>query len=98
MFMKPRVTARLFKLLVGSETVSSHVVVSKLLTKSDLPPFTPINCCADVLTYYNQPQNINKEILGQTFLMAVAFTELMYHRNPECYRLLLGNSKKNPNV
>ncbi|XP_065221513.1 uncharacterized protein LOC135846376 [Planococcus citri] len=95
MFIKPRVTARLFNLLIGSETVSSHGVISKLLVESSMKPFTPITCCPDALKFYNQSQNVDKEILGQAFLVTVSFAELMLYKNQECYKILLGDSKKN---
>lgn len=87
--MKSQISAKLFGLLIGSETVSNIHVVSRLLYNSGPKPFrTNIMCEIETLSDYENAENVQKEMLGQAVLLTLASAELMYHKNSECFKIL----------
>lgn len=92
-FMAPRTTAKLFRLLVGSEITSSEAVVTELLSRK-LKHIPSLECTPEIVSSYTQAERVEKEMLGQALLLTVSFTELVIHKSEECYDILFDYKRK----
>lgn len=92
-FLKQRLHGKLFNLTVGAELVSSKNIVYECLKGNDAITVTPIRTLPEVLNKYAESNSVEKEIMGQAFLTALTFTELVVHVNEKFYKKLFYNSK-----
>lgn len=84
LFLKHKLAARLFGLLVGTEVVSSTKIVNDILNKNIPPRFSPLQCSNDLKSEYFSRSRIEKEVIGFSLMTAVTFLELVIRQNEKC--------------
>lgn len=92
-FLKPRLHGKLFNLTVGTELVSSENIVYEYLKGNYASTVIPIRTVPEVLNKYGGSNSVEKEIMGQAFLTALTFTELIVYVNENFYEKLFSYTK-----
>lgn len=72
--------SRLFGTLVGQEKVSALNSITSILDKSSIFCGT-VNLDERIKQNYLSQSSINKELLGQSLMLAITFMELCIHKN-----------------
>lgn len=88
LFLKLRLPAKLFGLLVGNEVVSSTKIVNEILSDNSPPRFSPLLCSDSLKSQYFSRNRIEQEIVGYSFMTAITFSELMIRKNKKCLDFL----------
>jgi hypothetical protein len=102
-FLRSRLPARLFGILVGAERVSAQTVVLDILSEaqknSTIEParrnltagrYTPINVSQDLTESYLKRTSVEKESLCWALLLTIAFMDLIIHQNPRSLKTVSG--------
>ncbi|XP_069701524.1 transcription elongation factor, mitochondrial isoform X2 [Periplaneta americana] len=101
-FLRPRLTARLFGALVGTEKVSAQAVVLDILSNTQenssreeldmesLNKYTPISVTEEMKENYLNRTNVEKETLCWALLLTMAFMDLVLHQNPHSLAVIRG--------
>ncbi|XP_060519729.1 uncharacterized protein LOC132697955 [Cylas formicarius] len=84
-FLKSTLAPRLFRTLIGGERVSALEVLKEFLegdgSKHPQIPCTQIKVNARLKTEFNSKSAVDKELLGQALMLAVAFMEFCVYKN-----------------
>lgn len=93
--MKARLHARLFKIIVGTEIISSQDI-TELMLKGTFPDYvTPvipeINA---VLSYRSVKEPIIKEIMSNGLMLAMTFIDLVLNSNNKSIQALNESSRR----
>lgn len=93
--LKARVHARLFKIIVGSEIISSQEI-TELMLKGTFPEYvTPIVPAIDaILSYRSVKEPLLRELLSNGLMLAMAFTDLVLNSNPKSIQALNQSSSR----
>ncbi|XP_050517269.1 transcription elongation factor, mitochondrial [Diabrotica virgifera virgifera] len=86
-YLKSRISARLFKTLVGQEKVAAVTTINQLLqSNEDLEnsslPCTPITVEQQLKNAFSSQSPANKELLGQALMLVITFMDLCIYKNP----------------
>lgn len=93
--MKARLHARLFRIIIGTEIISSQEI-TELMLKGTFPEhMTPIVPAIDaVLSYRSIKEPIVKELMSNGLMMAMTFVDLVLNVNLKSIQAISGNSKR----
>lgn len=93
--MKARLHARLFRIIVGTEIISSQEI-TELMLKGIFPEYvTPVVPAIDaVLSYRSIKEPIIKELMSNGLMLAMAFVDLVLNTNPKSIQALNETSKR----
>jgi len=93
--MKARLHARLFKIIVGTEMISSQEI-TELMLKGTFPSHvTPIVPAIDaVLSYNSIKEPIVKELMSNGLMLAMTFIDLVLNLNSKSMQAIKGSSKR----
>lgn len=93
--MKARLHARLFKIIVGTEIISSQDI-TELMLKGTFPEhITPIMPAIDaVLSYKSMKNPILRELMSNGLILAMTFMDLVLNSNPKSLQALNESSKR----
>ncbi|KDR14455.1 uncharacterized protein LOC110834504 isoform X2 [Zootermopsis nevadensis] len=102
-FLRSRLPARLFGILVGAERVSAQTVVLDILSEaqknSTTEParrnlttsrYSPINVNQDLIESYLKRTSVEKENLCWALLLTITFMDLIIHQNPRSLKTITG--------
>lgn len=93
--MKARLQARLYRIIVGSEVISSQDI-TELMFKGTFPeyvtPFVPeINA---TLSFRSTKEPLIKEFMSNGLLLAMTFIDLVLNLNPKSIQALNVSSRR----
>jgi len=93
--MKAHLHARLFRIVVGTEIISSQEI-TELMLKGTFPEHvTPIVPAIDaVLSYRSIKEPIVKELMSNGLMLAMTFVDLVLNLNPKSMKVISGTSKR----
>jgi len=93
--MKARLHARLFRIIIGTEIISSQDI-TELMLKGTFPEYiTPVVPAIDaILTYRSVKEPIIKELMSNGLMLAMAFVDLVLNSNPKSMQALNESSKR----
>lgn len=93
--MKARLHARLFRIIVGTEIISSQDI-TELMLKGIFPEYiTPVVPAIDAtLTYRAVKEPIIKELMSNGLMLAMTFVDLVLNSNPKSIQALNESSKR----
>lgn len=93
--MKARLHARLFRIIIGTEIVSSRDI-TELMLKGTFPEYvTPFVPSIDaVISYRSVKESIVKEIMSNSLLLAMTFVDLVLNSNPKSIEALNDTSNR----
>lgn len=93
--MKARLQARLFKIIVGSEVISSQEI-TELMMKGTFPDYvTPIVPAIDAtLTYRSTKEPLIKEFMSNGLMLAMTFIDLVLNSNSKSIEALKESSRR----
>jgi len=93
--MKARLHARLFRIIVGTEIISSQDITEMML-KGIFPEYiTPVIPAIDaVLTYRSVKEPNIRELMSNGLMLAMAFVDLVLNSNPKSIQALNESSKR----
>ncbi|KAH8364094.1 hypothetical protein KR084_002511 [Drosophila pseudotakahashii] len=104
-YMRRFLSARLFNHLVGTERVSSKDTIMAMMrthynvehqipgTESPQSLRQQVHFPADLRLIFSQQERYQRELLGQAFLLSLAFTRLVLLQDPQSIALVSRNSK-----
>ncbi|XP_052858053.1 LOW QUALITY PROTEIN: transcription elongation factor, mitochondrial [Drosophila gunungcola] len=102
-FMRRFLSARLFNHLVGTERVSSEDTILAMMrtysnVKDELPSterslHNEVHFPADLRHAFSQQERYQRELLGQAFLLSLAFTRLVLLQDPQSIDSVSRSSK-----
>lgn len=93
--MRARVHARLFRIIVGTEIISSQEI-TELMLKGTFPEhITPVVPAIDaILTYRSVKEPIVRELMSNGLMLAMAFVDLVLNSNPKSIQALNESSRR----
>lgn len=93
--MKARLHARLFRIIIGSEIISSQDV-TELMLKGIFPDYvTPVVPGIDaILSYRSVKEPILKELMSNGLMLAMCFVDLVLNSNPKSIDALNESSRR----
>jgi hypothetical protein len=93
--MRARVHARLFRIVVGTEIISSQDITA-LMLKGNFPEHvTPVVPTIDaILSYRSIQEPILRELMSNGLMLAMAFVDLVLNSNPKSIRALNEGSRR----
>lgn len=93
--MKARLHARLFKIIVGTEIISSQEI-TELMLKGTFPEYvTPIVPEIGAILSYNSVKDVvEKEQMSNCLMLAMTFIDLVLNSNPKSIQALNESSKR----
>ncbi|XP_025196437.1 uncharacterized protein LOC112595429 isoform X2 [Melanaphis sacchari] len=93
--MKARLHARLFRIIIGTEIISSQDITEMML-KGIFPEYiTPVVPAIDaILTYRSMKEPIIKELMSNGLMLAMTFVDLVLNSNPKSIQALNESSKR----
>ncbi|XP_060842948.1 uncharacterized protein LOC132923130 isoform X1 [Rhopalosiphum padi] len=93
--MKARLHARLFRIIVGTEIISSQDI-TELMLKGVFPEYiTPVVPAIDaILTYRSVKEPIIRELMSNGLMLAMTFVDLILNSNPKSIQALNESSKR----
>ncbi|XP_050420843.1 uncharacterized protein LOC126833502 [Adelges cooleyi] len=87
--MKARLHARLFRIIVGTEIISSQTITESMLKGNFPEHITPITPGIDAVLTYNSVQDpAIKELMSNGLMMALTFVNLVLNCNPNSLQAL----------
>lgn len=86
---------RLFKTWIGTENVSTIANVENLFNhdKFDLP-CSKINIDQSMINKFERQPSANKELMGQSLLLAITFLDVCVYKNQRSLRALIPQNRK----
>ncbi|XP_022170633.1 uncharacterized protein LOC111033963 isoform X1 [Myzus persicae] len=93
--MKARLHARLFRIIVGTEIISSQDI-TELMLKGVFPEYiTPVVPAIDaILSYRSVKEPILRELMSNGLMLAMAFVDLVLNSNSKSMQALNESSKR----
>lgn len=93
--MRARVHARLFRIIIGTEVISSQDITA-LMLKGTFPDYvTPVVPAIDAILSYNSVQEpIVRELMSTGLMLAMAFVDLVLNLNPKSIQALNEGSRR----
>lgn len=87
--MKARLHARLFRIIIGTEIISSRDI-TELMLKGTFPEYiTPIVPSIDaIVSYRSIKEPIVKEIMSNSLMLAMTFVDLVLNSNLKSIKAL----------
>lgn len=95
LLVKGRLQARLFRIIVGSEVISSQDI-TELMIKGTFPEYvTPVVPTIDaILTFKSTKEPLIKEFMSNGLLLAITFIDLVLNSNPNTIQALNKSAKR----
>ncbi|XP_050546359.1 uncharacterized protein LOC126908386 isoform X2 [Daktulosphaira vitifoliae] len=95
LLLKARLHARLFRIIVGTEIISSQTITESML-KGNFPEYiTPIFPSIDAVLMYNSIKNpAIKELMSNGLMITIAFVDLILNSNPNSLQALTRSTRK----
>ncbi|XP_045462453.1 uncharacterized protein LOC123672393 isoform X2 [Harmonia axyridis] len=88
-YVRNKITARLFKTWVGTESVSTISTIQKLFKYGEFDlPCSPISVDQKLINSFEKQPSSNKELMGQSLLLTITFLELCIFKNPNSFARL----------
>lgn len=93
--MKARLHARLFKIIVGTEIISSQEL-TEIMLKGTFPEYvTPVVPTIDaILTYRSAKEPFVKELMSNSLMLAMTFVDVVLNSNLKSFQALSETSKR----
>lgn len=93
--MKAHLHARLFKIVIGTEIISSQDI-TELMLKGTFPDYvTPVVPRIDaVLSYRSIKEPIVRELMSNGLMLAMTFIDLVLNLNPKSMQALMESSRR----
>lgn len=93
--LKARLHARLFRIIIGSEVISSQDI-TELMLKGTFPDYiTPIVPRIDaILNYRSAEEPILKELMSNGLMLAMTFVDLVLNSNQKSIEALNESSRR----
>ncbi|XP_018325256.1 uncharacterized protein LOC112904004 [Agrilus planipennis] len=83
-YLKSKLSAKLFGILVGTEKVSSLSIISSVFDNSkNSLPCTPVIVDKSFKKHYYDSSSVHKELLGHSLMIAMCFLDLCLYKNSE---------------
>ncbi|XP_044754022.1 transcription elongation factor, mitochondrial [Coccinella septempunctata] len=94
-YMKSKLAARLFKTWVGTEQVSTLTTIQQLFSYNDFDlPCSAIDIDQNTINMFQNQPSFNKEIMGQSLLLAITFLDLCVYKNEKSLKAM-SSQKRN---
>lgn len=93
--MKARLHARLFRIIIGTEIISSQEI-TELMLKGTFPDYvTPIVPGIDaILSYRSIKEPVVRELMSNGLMLAMTFVDLVLNQNPKSIQALNESSRR----
>ncbi|XP_044737112.1 transcription elongation factor, mitochondrial [Chrysoperla carnea] len=92
-FLRPQLSARLFRTLVGSERVSGNDTIVNILNRCNDDRVKKLNVLDHLKSQYEVYPGIEKDILGQSLLLNLTFMNLCVYKNSQTISALFNRVK-----
>lgn len=93
--MRARVHARLFRIVIGTEIISSQDITALMLKGTFPEHVTPVVPTIDAIVSYRSIQEpVLRELMSNGLMLAMAFVDLVLNSNPKSIQTLNEGSRR----